>query len=147
MATPLARTSSRLIGWLADRKLPVVAAALLEMAGYDNTQRNSLAELADQFLKQHPGEASAEFLLSCSLRNAGRYVESVQHARRAFVLKHDPVYLLHAAYTLFLMKNQAASLATLNLAFTAGLSNRVLSPLDHNLLATLHPVDTTTASR
>ena len=131
----------------ADRKLPVVTAALLQMAGYDNTQRNSLAELADQFLKQHPGEASAEFLLSCSLRNAGRYVESVQHARRAFVLKHDPVYLLHAAYTLFLMKNQAASLATLNLAFTAGLSNRVLSPLDRKLLAKLHPVDATTASR
>ena len=131
----------------ADRKLPVVTAALLQMVGYDNKQRNGLTELGGQFLKQRPGDADAEFLLSCSLRNAGRYVESVQHARKAFVLKHDPVYLLHAAYTLSLMKDQAASRATLNLAFTAGLSDRVLSPLDRNLLTTLHPIDATTAAR
>ena len=132
----------------AVRKLPVVAATLLQMAGYDNsTPRNGLAELGIKLANQFPDDPEAEFLLSCSLRNAGRFVESVEHGRRAFVLKHDPVYLLHVAYTQSLMKDQAASLATLNLAFTVGLSNRDLTPLDRNLLATLHPVGATTASR
>jgi hypothetical protein len=131
----------------AERKLPVVTAALLQMAGYDKTPRKGLAEIGGLFLKQRPSDADAEFLLSCSLRNAGRYVESVQHARQAFVLKHDPIYLLHAAYTLSLMKEHKASAATLNLALNAGLSDRALSPLDRNLLTTLHPVDATTAAR
>ena len=131
----------------AERKLPVVTAALLQMAGYDSTPRKGLAEIGGLFLKQRPGDADAEFLLSCSLRNAGRYVESVQHARQAFVLKHDPIYLLHAAYTSSLMKEHKASAATLNLAMNAGLSDRALSPLDRNLLTTLHPVGATTAAR
>ena len=129
-----------------DARSQVAIAALLHLAGYDKTPRNGLAERGFRLVQQYPHDAEAEFLLSCGLRNSQRFPESVEHARRAFVLNQDPRYLLHAAYTLSLMNNKEASQHTLQLAFDAGLSGRTLSSFDRNLLATLHSVDATTAA-
>lgn len=113
-------------------------AALLQIAGYDSAVRPDIPDYGFRLVQQHPDSADALFLLSCGLRSGDRLLESVTYARRAFAQKQNPVYLLHAAWSLLKAGNKTAAVNTLQLAQQAGLSEAVMHPLDRQLLQTMN---------
>ena len=111
--------------------------SLLRLCAYDSERRTRLTEYGYWLQQQHPDDADAVFAVSCGLRAAHRYPEAVRHAVKAFSMRQDPAFLLHAAYSEWLADRTDSAAGFLQLAYRVGLSADKLHVLDQKLLRQL----------
>lgn len=115
----------------------IIALSLLRLDGYSGEARSRVRDVVELLRRRHPENADVLHACACSLRTSRKLSDSLQCSVRAYSLRADPRFLLHAAYTRWLMGQFEEAEETIRLAKQAGLTAERLNSLDQTLLETL----------
>lgn len=112
----------------------ISALSLLRLDGYSDEVRSRVRDVVDLLRRTHPKNADVMHACACSLRTSRKMSESLECSVRAYSLRQDPRFLLHAAYTHWLMGQLEEAAEIIRLARQVGLTTARLNSLDRSLL-------------